>query len=102
GPVTRLNNHTDRRRGGGPRGLVGTAAGGPRTVDRPKVRGEDRERRRERAARVGERDARRFGDIGKAEPLDRLFGEQRHEGVDDALAFGFAGARGGTGGWLAR
>ena len=50
------------------------------------MRGEDRERRAELAAQVGERDAGALGDLGEADLLERLLGEQRHEGCDDALA----------------
>ena len=68
--------------------------------------GEDGERRAEHVAQVGERDAGTLGDLGKTDLLDRLFGEQRHERVDDALALGLASVRGGPCGrfrrWFAR
>ena len=49
--------------------------------------------RAELAAQLGERDAGALGDVGKADPLERLLGEQRHEGVDDALAWAGVGER---------
>ena len=48
--------------------------------------GEDGERRAEFAAQFGERDAGALGQLGEADPLDRLLGQQRHKRVDDAFA----------------
>jgi hypothetical protein len=88
------------------RHVVIAAAGEHGTVDGLHVRGEDGERRAERVAQARERDAGILGDLGKTDLLDRLFGEQRHERVDDAFALGLAAARGGPCGrfrrWFAR
>ena len=69
-------------------GHVGIIAGEHRAVDLLYVGGQNREGRTECAAQVGERNAGALGDLGKADLFDRLFGKQRHEGVDDALALG--------------
>jgi len=83
-------------------GHVGIAAGKHCAVGLAHVRGEDREPRSECAAQIRERHLRCLGNFGKADALNRFFREQRHECVNDALAFGFAAARRGTGGGLAR
>jgi hypothetical protein len=78
-------------------GHVGIAAGEHCAVCLPYLRGEDRERRRECAPQLGERDVGCCGDVGKPDSLERFFGEQRHKSVDDAIALGLA-ARSGPGG----
>ena len=67
-------------------GHVVIGAGEHRAVDLLHLRGEDRERRAECPAQLGQRDAGLLGDLGKADLLDRLLGEQRHERFDDPLA----------------
>ena len=78
-------------------GHLGIAADEHRAIGLFYLRGEDREGRRERGAQIGKRDIGGSRNLGETDALDRLFGEQRHEHVDDALALGFAAARCGSG-----
>ena len=60
---------------------VGIDLGEHLAVELLDVGGEDRKRRAELAAQLGQRHAGALGDLGEADALDRLLGEQRHEGL---------------------
>src|SRR5205823_733060 len=66
-------------------------------VDRLGVGGEDRERGGEFAAQRAERHADVRRNLGKADLLERLLGEQPHEARDDAITIAAGRAHGRAG-----
>ena len=67
-------------------GHVGVAAREHLAVDLLDMGGVDRKQRAEFAAQRGERDPGAGGDVGKADPLDRMLRQQGQEGGDDLVA----------------
>ena len=65
---------------------VAVAAAQHLAVDLLHMRGQDRERGAELAAQIGERYLGTPRNFSKIDALDRLLGQQGHEGRDDALA----------------